>query len=138
MTQPATPAETPAKREETFDVKICERLRQTFAEIFVAHPEVRSLACSIDWFGALNDANIMHGVWLGDVGIVAAPDAVFGSIMQSLRMLDSQCTRALELNQHLREQCSILATEVVNKNAEVKKLDEEIAARRAARQEGQA
>ena len=129
--------QTATARAETFDMKVCERVRRCFAETLAAHPEVRRLACSIDWSGDLNDAKIMHGVWLGASGIVAAPDAVYGSITQTLRMLDIQCSRALELNQHLREQCSVLATEVINRNGEIERLDKEIATRRKTLQEVQ-
>lgn len=115
---------------QTFDQAVCNKLNETFTRIFASHPEVRSLACTIDWFGPLNDGNITHGVWLCGNGVVAAPDAIYGSIMQSLRMLDSQCRRAVELNQHLRQDCINLGTEVRNRSEEVKRLDEEINKRR--------
>ncbi len=124
-------------KADTFDVAVCLKLRRAFAEILAAHPEVRSLACSVDWNGPLNEANVMHGVWLGEDGIVSRPDAVFGSIAQTMRILDTQFTRAVELNNHLREQLAVLATEATKRNEEVQRLDKEIEARRALLEEVQ-
>jgi hypothetical protein len=128
---------TPAPKK-TFDALICEKLKQLITEhIFTVHPEVRGLAVSIDWASALNDADIKHGIWIGSPPsdeIVSKPDAIHGSIRQTLRMLDLQCSRAVRLNEHLRGQLQNLATEVVRKNEELKKIEEEIQRRRSERE----
>ena len=129
MTQQAAHHQEEQPRPETFDVQVCEKIRKLFADVLTAHPEVRSLACSIDWFGAMNNSQIHHGVWLGEGGLVGSPDGIFGSIQQTLKMLETQCSRAVDLHNHLREQVAILATEAANKSEEIKRLDEEIQAR---------
>jgi hypothetical protein len=120
---------------EAFDARACETVRLAFTQVFKDHPEVRSLALTIVWVGALDDAQIHHGIWVAKDAdnkptVVSAPDAVYGSLAQTLRMLDNQLHRAAELNQHLREQCAVLGTEVINKSGQLKKLEEEIAAKR--------
>lgn len=121
------------ERPETFDVQVADKVRQCFMEVLTAHPEVRSLACCVDWFGPLNAAQgVMHGVWIGESGVVGTADAVYGSIGQTLRMLETQSARAMELNQHLREQYAVLASEVISKHGEVKRLQEEVTALRSA------
>ncbi len=116
----------------TFDVAVCERLRAAFADVFLNHPEVKALATSICWNGNLNDARIMHGIWLGgDGGPVQTAEGVIGSAFQTLKMLDEQVGRAVDLVSYFRDQLRAVGPEIVAKNEELKRLEEEIEDRRA-------
>lgn len=109
----------------TFDVAVCERLRAAFHDVFLHHPEVKCLAASITWNGNLNDADIMHGLWLGsDGGPVTTVDGLIGSAFQTLKMWDEQVGRAMKVVAYLKDQVQVLGPEVVDKH-EIKRLQEE-------------
>jgi len=115
----------------TFDVAVCEKLRAAFHDVFLNHPEVKALAASITWNGNLNDAQIMHGLWLSsDGGPVSTPDGLIGSAFQTIKMLDEQVGRGLNLVTYLRDQVQVLGPEVVAKHEEIKELEEEIEKRK--------
>lgn len=121
--------ETPQRM--TFDEQVCERLKEAFRDVFLKHPEVKCLSASIVWNGSLNDANILHGVWLGPDGPVGTPDAVVGSIHQTMRMLDEQLGRGMELSAYMQERIQVLGTETVRKNEELEKVKKDLEAAHA-------
>lgn len=56
------------------------------ADMVAACPGLRSVTCVFDWRGDGNDAgDLPTGVWVGEGGVPASPDAVFGSLLQTLR-----------------------------------------------------
>ncbi|MCI0421518.1 MAG: hypothetical protein L0312_20215 [Acidobacteria bacterium] len=114
------PEPRPVEQPLPFDAAACERIRNCFAEVLLRHPEVRSLSATIDYYGALNDAKINHGVWIGANGAVEQPDAIFGSLFQTLKILNIQLERGLALTEHLREQAQVLGAEVVKRHEELK------------------
>lgn len=64
-------------------------------------PEIRSVAVIFDYFGSLNDAEISKGLWLGRKDPLPL-DAVFGSLMQTQRVLEEQTIHAFGQLQALR------------------------------------
>lgn len=64
-------------------------------------PEIRSVVVVFDYFGALNDAEISKGLWLGRKDPLPL-DAVFGSLMQTQRVLEEQTIHAFGQLQALR------------------------------------
>lgn len=125
--QPDQPEPTP---RPTFDAAICEELRATALNILSRYPEARSIAAVVDFHGALNDAEVNKGIWLGENGPVKNPAEIFGSIFQTLRLLESQVGRAVELVQQLKDHAELLGSEVVKRSEELKQLEEEIRSRR--------
>jgi len=114
------------QEKQTFDVAVCEKLRKCFMDIFLQHPEVKCLATAIVWNGNLNDANILHGVWLNsDGGQVQTADAIIGSISQTTRMLELQLNRGADFAQFLREQIQLLGTELIEKHEKESKTSSE-------------
>lgn len=121
-TQPSP--STVEKDRPLFDVAVCDKLRAAFVDIFLQFPEVSCLATSISWKGNLNDASIMHGIWLNsDGGPVTEPAGVVGSTFQTLKMLDEQLGRGLELVKYLRDQVTVLSSEVLKKHEELKNIE---------------
>lgn len=110
---------------------MCERIRVAFQDVFLHHPEVKTLSATITWNGNLNDAQILHGIWLGPDGPVSTPDGIVGSLYQTLKMLDEQAGRGLNFVGYLQEQVQVLGTEATNKHEELKTLEAQIAERRA-------
>lgn len=109
--------------EATFDVVVCAKIRDCFAEILHTHPEVRGLACSIDWTGQMNET-LNHGVWMSRDGVVSRPEGVIGGMLQTLRMLDAQWARAVALHQAMQEQLTVLATQAEQLSRKVVELSE--------------
>lgn len=102
------------RQEMTFDVAVCDELRRALTAVMQDHPEVKCLGTSICWQGDLNDANINHAVWIGRDGEpVLKPDGVIGSVHQTLRLLDHQLGRGLEIAHRLRQDILQLATDLV-------------------------
>jgi hypothetical protein len=86
---------------EPFDVTVCHKLKDACADVLAKHPEVNNIACIISWNGNLNDADINHGIWLGDSGPVNSANGIVGAMYQSLRMLEIQLRRASDLTRQL-------------------------------------
>lgn len=114
-----TPPEPEAPQRKPFDQAVADELKEAILGVLVRHPEVRSVAVAIDYKGRLNDAPINHGIWIGEGGRVERPDAVFGSLFQTLKLLEEMFARALALGSGLRDAVTALM-------AEVKRHDEEI------------
>jgi len=129
----ASPDGGPPTPSRPFDEEVCDRIRAAFQDVFLRHPEVKCLAASITWQGALNDARILHGVWLGPDGPVVEPDGVIASIHQTLKMLDEQTARGLALVAHLQDQVRVLGSEVVARHEQLRKLEEEVRRRQGRR-----
>ena len=100
-------------------------------EILSRYPEARTIAAVVDYHGLLNDAEINKGVWLGENGAVKSPDEIFGSLLQTLRLFESQFGRAVELVTQFIEHVEVLGAESVKRHEELKSLNEAIQARRA-------
>lgn len=126
--QVLAPNEAGDTRQVPFDQEVCHVLRQAASVIFARHPEARSVAAVVDYFGALNDANIQKGIWVSPHGPVDTPDGVFGSMFQQLRMLEEQFARAIGYAQQLREDVQSMATEAVALGGRNEQLRKEIAA----------
>ena len=114
----------------TFDEAACEALRQAIVQVIQEHPEVRSVAVTLDYKGALNDATVQKGLWLGEEGVVTAPDAILGSTMQNLRMLEEQLGRMFQVAGGMRESLQVLGEELVSKNEEKESLEKSLEAMR--------
>jgi hypothetical protein len=111
--------------EPPFDAAVAEELRRALDEVMLRHPEVKNLAAVVCWHGNLNDAAISHAVWVDAAGgPVATADGVLGAAHQTLRLLDHQLGRALEVAHRLRQ-------DVVADHAERKRLDAELQTKRA-------
>ena len=111
---PVTPT-TPAL---SFDQQVCNKIKEAFANIFLQHPEVKTLGCVISWGGDLNDAKIAHGVWVTPDGPIRTPEAVLGSMHQTLRLLDAQLKRAEEIRAALFAEVVDLGNKVINAKKE--------------------
>src|SRR5262245_18930967 len=99
---PTTPAPTPAEDRPIFDAAVMERLKRAFLDVFVNHPEVKTLSASVGWMGGLNDAKILHGIWLAsDGGAVNTADGIVVSLTQTLKLFDEQLARGLAFVQSL-------------------------------------
>jgi hypothetical protein len=110
---------------------VCERIRLAFVDVFLHHPEVKCLSATVCWHGNLNDAQINHGIWIGPDGVVQSPDGVIGSIFQTLKMLDEQLGRGMQLAQYFRDQITTLGNEALKQHEELKKVEEALTARKA-------
>jgi len=108
-----TPDQPPEPKPQ-FDEAVCDRLRDCFRDVFLHFPEVKALAAAITWNGPLNDAKILHGVWLGPDGVVQTPDGVATGIVQTLKLLDSQFGQAEALAINYRDRLHVLGTELVD------------------------
>lgn len=117
---------------------MCDKLRAAFLGVFLAHPEVRCLGATICWNGNLNDARIHHGIWLGqDGGPVQDAASVIGSTYQTLKLLDEQMGRGMQIVNALREQAIVLSTEVMKQREELEQIKRDWTAE-AQRQEAEA
>lgn len=126
--QPQVPGKSQTERP-SFDEVIVAKMRTCFQGIFADHPEVATIAATISWRGGLNEARVLHGLWLGENGIVVRPDEIFGSIEQCMKMLVQQVSRAGELTEHLRETVEVLGTEATKKHEELKEVEARVEAR---------
>jgi hypothetical protein len=121
---------SPTTGRPTFDEQVCEELRESFALVFLHHPEVRSLAVAIDYRAGLNDADVLHGVWQGAEGVVGTPSAIVGSVRQTVRLLGTMLDRAEKFQDHLQGRLVQLGKEIERRHEEVQRLDREIEDRR--------
>lgn len=131
MSNDPTQTPEPETPRATFDEMVCERLRLAFTDVFLHHPEVKCLAATVCWNGNLNDAQINHGIWLGPDGPVQAPDGVIGSVFQTLKMLDEQMGRGMQLAQFFRDQITTLGNEALKKHEELQEVEKALAAKKA-------
>lgn len=114
---------SPSPERLTFDVAVCAKLKDAFDRVFLEHPEVKALSATVTWNGALNDAEILHGVWLSSDGnAVKTADGVLTSISQTIKMLEEQLRRGAVIVDNMREQVTVLATEIAKKHEEAKAL----------------
>lgn len=113
----------------TFDQAVCEILRRACADAFLHHPELKTVGVALCWNNNLNDAQIMHGLWLGPDGPVVTPDGVIGSAFQTLKLLNEQTGRANDLIQHMRDQVIAVGEEVTKKYGQLEQVEAQIARR---------
>ncbi len=124
-----TPQQPDDTERPTFDVAVMDKLRAAFQGVFLAHPEVASLAVSINWAGNLNDAGISHGMWLNsDGGSVRKPDVMMGSVFQTMKLLSLQVAKTIEYAEGLRGLLEDTTKEVLKKREELKEIEAAIAA----------
>lgn len=84
------------------------------------------MSVAITWNGELNDAKITHGVWVGPGRkSVLAIDGVLGSAFQTIRLLDVQLGRAMNIVQGLRNAATALVNEINELNETKEKLKAE-------------
>lgn len=124
MTQDKNP-ESPENRKPerpTFDLAIAEKLRDAAVKVLTDHPEVRTVACIVDYHGNLNDADIQFGVWLGEDGTIMKPDQALGSMFATLKLFHQQLQTSVQLSVNMRRTLEVLGTEINKRYAELQKL----------------
>ena len=100
--------------EHAPDKAVCRALKEAAAAQLAVTPELRSVTVVLDWYGGLNDApEMQHGVWVSADGPVSAPDAVVGSALQTLRVLQHQVDRMPEVILTLQKELTRLVGKVV-------------------------
>lgn len=109
MSEPGESSPNEPAGPQTFDQRACAFLRQAHALIFASCPEARSVASVVDYYGNLNDAQIQKGVWHSDQGEVVNADAIFGSMFQTLRLMEEQFHRAIGVGARLRQEAANLS-----------------------------
>jgi hypothetical protein len=111
-----------AEKKLPFDQFACAVLRQAHAAIFAHCPEVRSVGSTLDFYGALNDAPVQKGVWSSDHGPVDTADGIFGSMFQTLRLMEEQFGKAIELGAQMRDDIQALTEE----NVKLREINEQL------------
>lgn len=76
-------------------------MRTAIREVLTTVPEIRSVVVVFDYFGPLNDAEICKGLWIGRKEPLPL-DAVFGSLMQTQRVVEEQTIHAFGQLQALK------------------------------------
>lgn len=104
-----------------------EELRQAYVPIFLNHPEVGAFVTAICWRGALNDAHVLHGLWMGPTGPVRDPATIFGSAWQTLKLFDMTMARATEMLSNAQERVTILLSEEKDRREELARLEARVA-----------
>ncbi len=97
----------------TFDQMILNEFKEVGFKILARHPEARSLAMVVDYQQSLNDANVNKGLWIGPNGSVTDPAAVFGSMHQTLELLQTQIVAARKVVLNLQQQAGHYGQELV-------------------------
>lgn len=101
------------KKHKTFDVVIADELKPVLRQIMSKNPDIRSMLCTWDLFGNLNDADLLKACWVGhEEGATDRPDAVMGMLFVLQRVLEQLLLRGVDISVNLRERIQILATEV--------------------------
>lgn len=114
----------PAEQRLPFDEAVMVEIRGFFQDIITRYPEVGCLAATVTWNGALNDAAINHGVWVGPDGPVRSPDLVLKSVRQTTRMLGIQTARVDDIARAGEERLVTLVTEIEKRNAQKRALEQ--------------
>lgn len=122
MTQDQANPTTEQPERLTFDQAIAEKLKQAATLILAEHPEVRTVACVVDYYGELNDANVQFGVWLGENGTVMSPDQAVGSLFATLKLAHQQLQVAVQIASNMREKIVVLGAEINKRYAELQQL----------------
>jgi len=125
MDQPTTQNQT------TFDLAVCNRLQEACRDVFLHHPEVKAVSVAICWNGKLNEAEINHGLWVGPDGPVTTPDGIVGSVYQTLRLLDIQLGRGMELALKLQSDLTGLYKDLLDANEKLEKAKAQLPAEKA-------
>ncbi len=129
---PSAPLMQPPPDEQddrlSFEQKILAEFRVTAFERFAAHPELRSVVVVLDYAGALNDAPIDKALWIGKDGPINNIAAVLGSLDNVIATLEPMFARAITLNRNLRDQATVLGTELIKRRKELDELTAAIAA----------
>lgn len=115
-------SEPTPEAKKVFDQAVIDKLRAAFEGVFREHPEVKTLAAAVTWNGGLNDAPLLHGIWLCPAGAVSTPDGIITSAQQTMKLLNNQLNRGVELVQHMQDQVLLLAHEIEKSNAELETL----------------
>ena len=105
-----------AEAKLPFDKAIIADMRRAAEAVLADHLELRSVAVSLDFSGALNDARgVSRGLWIGEDGPVTGLDAVIGSAQVTLEMLREQYARGEALVAQLRDEAQVLGTELAER-----------------------
>lgn len=127
----------PETEKMQFDEQLCQFQKELALGMFQQFPMLRSIGVTFDFYGNLNDAQIQKGVWMSDKGPVSSADAVFGSMFQTLRLLQEQFGRAIDIGADLRRSIEVMTVESVRlhnaiqeKSAELQRLEADIQGKR--------
>lgn len=110
---------------------IVQRIVDVFGQLLTAHPELRTLAAVIDYRGVLNDSGVPSAVWIGERGAPTRPDEVFGSMFQTVKLVDKQIASAWDMIKAMRDVMQSASAAVVAKRQELSDLEKKIAEVRA-------
>lgn len=97
----------------TFDQAISVHFHEAIFLALRDHPELRSVAVTLDYEGLLNEAVLHKGVWLGRRGTVSRLDELVGSLQQLLEMVQYQVNRLATIGQQYAQQAAAAAQELV-------------------------
>lgn len=118
--------EQPETEKVQFDEHLCNAQKELALALFQQFPMLRSIGVTFDYYGALNDAQVQKGVWMSDKGPVSSADAIFGSMFQTLRLLQEQFARAIDYGAHLRESVEVMTIESVRLHNDIQEKTTEL------------
>jgi hypothetical protein len=121
----------PEERQPTFDEAVVAELGETAKRVLARHPEVRGVACTVDYFGALNDADVNYAVWIGRDGVVSKADGIVGGAFQQVKLLGLMFERGLKMATALRDALTSLSKQVADEHEKLEALRKEGDARGA-------
>lgn len=116
----------PQEEKVQFDERLCQAQKELALAMFQQFPMLRSLCTTFDYYGKLNDAQVQKGVWMSDKGPVSSADAIFGSMFQTLRLLEEQFGRAIDYGAKLRETVEVLTVESVRLHNDIQEKTTEL------------
>lgn len=130
MSDPTTSPDPPSPTEPgrlRFDEKAVATLREEILALIGSTPELRGVAAVFDYEGTLNTAGTSFAVWAGEDGEVTKPDAVFGSLHQTLRLAEHMLRKVADGTQTFREKVTVLLTEIGRLTQEKLNLEAQVA-----------
>lgn len=124
-TESETTPENISASPPTFDERAASTIKEWTRQLMVVTPELRSVTVVFDWNGALNDAQIQHGIWQSRLGGGnMPPDAIFGSLLQTLKVAEQQLASAYTVVDQLRAM-ALEASRTVRDATEAESTDEQ-------------
>ena len=95
---------TETEDKPMFDQDILNALSATIRQLFERHGDVlRSVGVFLDYKGGLNEAEILHGLWVGANGIVSDPAAIAGSMATCAHLQAKIMDRGMQLIEHINQ-----------------------------------
>ena len=116
--QPAGPPPEEAANKLPFDKAALEKLRGCINECLTEHPELRSVVVVLDYHGTLNNSDVDKGIWIGTDGSVIRPEAVFGSIDNTMKILEVMFGRSVSMVEGIKEQAHVVMHELRKRRTE--------------------